>query len=139
VKQSAKILIADDDPDFRELLKQYLATEGYVIIEAGDGKEVFNLAVTERPDVVLLDVMMPSRDGFDICREIKSDKRTRGSAVVMLTVKNSLSDKLSGYVAGAQRYISKPCNLNEITDCVKAVLRQKDITKMQFDQDLHGT
>lgn len=136
MKNTAKILIADDDADFREMLRTYLSDEGYAVIEAGDGKEVFDLALNERPDVVLLDVMLPSRNGFDVCRDIKSDQRTRASSIVMLTVKNSLSDKLSGYVAGAQRYISKPCNFDEIKDCLKSVLRQKDIISIQYDHDL---
>ncbi|MFA6450769.1 MAG: response regulator [bacterium] len=131
-----KILIADDDDDFREMLSVFLSGEGYRIVEARDGAEVFDKALNEMPDVILLDVMMPSRSGFEICREIKADKRTRTSNIIMLTVKDSLPDKLTGYVAGAQRYLCKPCSLEDINDCLQAVLRQRRLTQMQYDQDM---
>ena len=131
----AKILIADDDDDFREVLGVFLSGEGYKIVEARDGAEVFDITLSETPDVILLDVMMPSRSGFEICREIKADKRTRSSNVIMLTVKDSLPDKLTGYVAGAQRYLCKPCSLEDINECLQAVLRQRRLTQIQYDQD----
>jgi DNA-binding response OmpR family regulator len=132
---TAKILIADDDDDFREMLSVFLSGEGYNIVEARDGAEVFDMTLNETPDVILLDVMMPSRSGFDICREIKADKRTRQSNVIMLTVKDSLPDKLTGYVAGAQRYLCKPCSLEDINECLQAVLRQRRLTRIQYEQD----
>ncbi len=136
MEQSAKIMIADDDDDFREMLSGYLSSEGYSIVEVSDGSEVFDRTVTESPDVILLDVMMPSRNGFDICRDIKSDKRTRHSNVIMLTVKDSLPDKLTGYVAGAQRYLCKPCSLGDISECLQAVLRQRRLTQIQYEQEI---
>jgi DNA-binding response OmpR family regulator len=131
-----KILIADDDDDFREVLSVFLSGEGYKIVEARDGADVFDVTLNETPDVILLDVMMPSRSGFEICREIKADKRTRASNVIMLTVKDSLPDKLTGYVAGAQRYLCKPCSLEDISECLQAVLRQRRLTQIQYDQDI---
>ena len=130
----AKVLIADDNNNFREMLSVFLAGEGYNIVEARDGAEVFDKALNEAPDVILLDVMLPSRGGFEICREIKSDKRTRQSNVIMLTVKDNLPDKLTGYVAGAQRYLCKPCSLEDIKECLKAVLRQKRLTQINFSR-----
>jgi len=136
VIEEAKVLIADDDDDFRELLRGYLSDEGYRTVEAKDGSEVLNKIIDEKPDIVLLDVMMPSKNGFDVCRDIKSDRRTRGSVVVMLTVKNSLTDKLSGYVVGAQRYLCKPCEMDEIKDCLQSVLKNKRPGDIQTDQDI---
>jgi DNA-binding response OmpR family regulator len=136
MNNTAKILIADDDDDFREMLSVFLTGEGYQIVETADGADVFDKTLSEMPDVILLDVMMPSRSGFDICREIKSDKRTRQSNVIMLTVKDSLPDKLTGYVAGAQRYLCKPCSLEDINECLQAVLRQRRLTHMQYEQEL---
>jgi DNA-binding response OmpR family regulator len=136
MENTVKILIADDDDDFREMLCGFLSGEGYSVVEASDGADVFDKVLMEMPDVVLLDVMLPSRNGFDICRDIKTDKRTKKSNVIMLTVKDGLPDKLSGYVAGAQRYLCKPCALEDIGECLKAVLRQRRLTHIQFEQDL---
>ncbi len=130
-----KILIADDDDDFRILLKDFLSDQGFHVVEVSDGGEVFDKTLAENPDIVLLDIMMPNRNGFDICRDIKKDVRTRKSVVVMLSCKSGLTDKLSSYVAGAQRYIGKPCDLEEVKDCLKSVLRQRQISTMQFEED----
>ncbi|HOX28155.1 MAG TPA: response regulator, partial [bacterium] len=87
-EQSPKVLIADDDVDFRDMLRAFLTEEGYVTLEASNGNEAFEVAVNESPDVVILDVMMPARNGFDVCRELKNDQRTQNSVIVMLTVRN---------------------------------------------------
>jgi len=131
------VLIADDDPDFRELIKDYLSEAGYTVVEAGDGDEALRLAFEKPPDVLLLDVMMPGKNGFDVCKHIRNNDRTRGTSVVMLTVRNQLSDKLTAYISGAQRFLNKTCDLSDIDSCLKTVLKQKDIRKTQFDQDIH--
>ncbi len=138
MEEFVKVLIADDDDDFREMLGGFLSGEGYSVVEACDGADVFDTVLNEMPDIVLLDVMLPSKNGFDICRDIKTDKRTKKSNVIMLTVKDGLPDKLSGYVAGAQRYLCKPCTLEDIGDCLRAVLRQRRLTHLQHDQDIQN-
>lgn len=136
MKTVRKILIADDDHDFRELIAEYLAGRGYNIVEACDGHEVFQKALDENPDIILLDVMMPRMNGIDVCRELKSDFRTRDSSIVMLTVKNRLSDKLTAYVAGAQRYLTKPCEMQDLDDCLQTVISQRNLNQFQHNQDI---
>ncbi len=135
MKTERKILIADDDQDFRELIADYLVEKGFKIVEACDGHEVFQKVLDENPDIIILDVMMPRMNGIDVCRELKSDYRTRDSSIVMLTVKNRLSDKLTAYVAGAQRYLTKPCEMQELDDCIRTVLSQREINIFQHRQD----
>lgn len=105
---SSKILVADDDPLLCGLIKHKLAAAGYRVLIAGDGGVALALAARERPDVVVLDAMMPVRDGFDVLRMLKSDPTLQATPVVMLTASNHENDVVRALRLGAADYITKP-------------------------------
>jgi DNA-binding response OmpR family regulator len=135
MERFSKVLVADDDDDFRDMVRDYLTGEGYAVIEARDGCQAFDMTLSERPDVLLLDIMMPRRGGFDVCRDLKAAEPGRGEKciVVMLTARAGLSDRLAGYLSGASRYICKPCDLTEIGECLEIVLNQRDNAAGKLD------
>lgn len=104
----ARILVVDDSPDVRLALATILEDEGHEIIEAEDGDQVFDLAVSETPDLVLLDVMMPRVNGFDALASLKADTRTSKIPVIMVTAKGRPEDMAMARSLGAAEYITKP-------------------------------
>lgn len=117
----AKILIADDDRNICELLRLYLAKEGYDVVMANDGEAAVHLFELEKPDLLLVDVMMPRMDGWEVCRRV----RAGGSVpVIMLTAKGETFDKVLGLELGADDYIVKPFDTKEVVARIKAVLRR---------------
>lgn len=123
---SEKILIADDDEDIRRFIEVNLLPEGFETISAADGLEALSIASEEQPDLVLLDVMMPKLDGFEVCRMLRSDPRTSHICVILLTAKSLSTDKLVGLSAGADDYIIKPFDPLELIARVKTTLRRAE-------------
>ncbi len=103
-----KLLIADDELGIRRLVRMTLESDQYEIIEAADAQEALGMARAHRPELVLLDVMMPKGTGFDVCRALKQDPETKDITVVMLTARSQKSDVAEGDVAGADDYFTKP-------------------------------
>ena len=122
----AKILVADDDPNIRLLLQKQLELEGYKVITAAGGESAIALARRERPDLVLLDLMMPDIDGLEVCRTLRQEMVI---PIIMLTAKGTDTDKVVGLTIGADEYITKPFSLIELTARVKANLRRVDRLK----------
>jgi len=124
-----KILIIDDDPDIRDVLNITLTQEGYEIIEAGDGEEGLKLAQTKNPDLVLVDFKMPKLDGRGVCRELKKDILLSHMPIIMLTGKGEVADKVGGIDAGADDYIVKPFEPQELLARIKMIIRrsQRDL------------
>ena len=118
---SKKILIVEDDGNIRELLRLYLEREGYEITEAANGEEGVELWRKINPDMILLDVMMPIMDGWQVCREIR---KTSSAPIIMLTAKGETFDKVLGLELGADDYVVKPFDAKEVVARVKAVLRR---------------
>ena len=116
-----KILIVDDDRNICELLRLYLEKEGYQATIAADGTQGIDLYRRLRPDLVLLDVMMPGVDGWGVLRAIRQDSQT---PVIMLTAKGETTDKVSGLKQGADDYITKPFEMKEVLARIEAVLRR---------------
>ena len=119
------VMVVDDDEDFRDMIRDYLKDKGYRVIAASSGPEALRLSENAPPDVVLLDIMMPQKDGYETCRDLRKSNQTKASTIVMLTVKDQLGDKLSAYIAGAHRFISKTADLEEIGSCLNKVLVQR--------------
>jgi two-component system alkaline phosphatase synthesis response regulator PhoP len=119
----AKILVVDDEPSIRELVRFNLEKEGYAVIEAGDGPQALQLAQTQRPDLVLLDLMLPGVDGFTVCRRLND---TLGVPVIMLTARGEEVDRVLGLELGADDYVTKPFSPRELVARVKAVLRRSE-------------
>ncbi len=116
-----KILVADDDQNICELLKLYLENDGYTVYVANDGKEAVSLFQTKSPDLILLDIMLPKMDGWQVCREIR---KTSQAPIIMVTAKGETFDKVLGLELGADDYVTKPFDAKEVMARVKAVLRR---------------
>lgn len=119
--KNAKILVVDDEERIRRLLRMYLERENYVIEEAEDGNEALEKALANDYDVILLDLMMPGKDGIDVCRELREKKAT---PVIMLTAKGEEVNRVQGFEVGTDDYIVKPFSPREVVLRVKALLRR---------------
>ncbi|WP_147820007.1 response regulator [Salidesulfovibrio onnuriiensis] len=125
------ILIVDDDVKLREILREYFEEYGHTILELPDGTTAASTVAAKRPDIVLLDVMMPRMDGFEVLREIRGVSRV---PVIMLTAKGEDSDRIVGLELGADDYIPKPFNPRELLARIRAVLRRTVApTASEFD------
>lgn len=121
----SKILIVDDTPENIQLLGTILRTNGYQIIVAQDGLQVFDAIERVMPDLILLDIMMPKIDGFGVCEKLKADEKTRDIPVIFLTAKNEMDDVVKGFQLGAVDYIVKPFQMTELLARVKTHLDLK--------------
>ena len=121
-ESSARILVADDDKSVRESLVRALTLEGYTVVAANDGAKALDVVKTERPDVVVLDVMMPAVDGLTVCRVLRAEKNR--VPVLMLTARTETSDRVAGLDAGADDYLPKPFALEELLARLRALLRR---------------
>jgi len=117
-----KILVIDDEPDTLRLVALVLKRQGYDVVTATEGKEGIKKAVAERPDLIILDVMMPGMDGFEIAKVLRSAPRTSKVPILMFTAKGQLEDKLKGFEVGADDYITKPAHPAELLMRVKKLL-----------------
>ena len=117
-----KILIAEDSSTVRRLVAGRLAADGYQVIEAADGEEALKLARSERPDLIVLDKVMPKYDGFEVVRALREDPQTQAIPIVMLTERTSEDDVLSGLSLGVEEYMPKPFSPRELSARVQRVL-----------------
>ncbi|MRR18416.1 MAG: response regulator [Deltaproteobacteria bacterium] len=117
-----KVLIVDDDPDILFLVSEVLTRNGYEPLMAYRGAEALDLVRTHRPALVVLDIMMPGLDGFEVCRTIKQDPALAGTKIVMLTAKIKAADIQTGLAAGADSYITKPFKIAELSDKIKELI-----------------
>jgi DNA-binding response OmpR family regulator len=119
-----KILVIDDEEDILELLRFNLTKEGYQVCSASTGEEALSLARSERPDLALLDLMLPGIDGLEVARRLKADPLTRSMPIVMLTAKGEETDIVTGLELGAEDYITKPFSRKILVARLRAVLRR---------------
>lgn len=133
-----KVLVADDDSNIAELLRLYLEKEGYTVSIAGDGEQALARFNAENPDLVLLDIMMPKLDGWQVCREIR---KKSNCPIIMITAKSETFDKVLGLELGADDYVVKPFDAKEIVARIKAVLRRtgkapvdNEVREVAFDK-----
>ena len=133
-----KVLVADDDKNICELLRLYLVKEGFQVVLAGDGEEALARFSAENPDIILLDVMMPRLDGWQVCREIRKKSEC---PIIVITAKGETFDKVLGLELGADDYVVKPFETKEIVARIKAVLRrtgksaaENDIKEVSYDK-----
>jgi DNA-binding response OmpR family regulator len=131
-----KILIADDDSNISELISLYLMKEGYDTQKAKDGREALKLFQSYNPDLIILDIMMPEMDGYEVCREIR---KTASTPIIMLTAKGETFDKVLGLELGADDYMEKPFDSKELVARVKAVLRRAVPAKQTTTQTANDT
>ncbi len=119
-----KVLVIEDDPDLRRLVSHYLERENYLVRQVGDGAEGLRFTRQWRPDLVILDLFLPSVDGLEVCRALRRDAATAAVPIVMLTAKADESDRVVGLELGADDYVTKPFSPKELVARVRAVLRR---------------
>ena len=122
---AVSVLVVEDDRNIQELLQLYLEKEGYAVTVAGDGGQGLTKFRAIKPDLVLLDVMMPVMDGWTVCKTIRAESST---PVIMLTAKGETDDKVTGLKAGADDYVTKPFEMKELLARIEAVLRRAEGT-----------
>ena len=118
------ILIIDDEKDLLELVRYNLEKDGFDVIVASDGASGLEIAQRHRPDLIVLDIMMPGMDGLEVCRQLRADARTNRIPVIMLTARATEADRIVGLEMGADDYVIKPFSPRELVARVKAVLRR---------------
>lgn len=118
-----KILVVDDEKKIVEIIKAYLEREGFQIISAFDGKSAIDLAFSQNPDLIVLDLMLPEVSGWDVCRAVRKKSEV---PIIMLTARDEVTDKIIGLEMGADDYITKPFDPKELVSRVRAVLRRTD-------------
>jgi len=119
------VLVVEDETDLRELLELHLLREGYRVLTAEDGRRGFELAASERPDLIVLDWMLPNMSGPEVARMLRDRKDTRSVGILMLTAKGEEADVVEGLESGADDYVTKPFRPKELISRVKAVLRRR--------------
>jgi two-component system, OmpR family, alkaline phosphatase synthesis response regulator PhoP len=134
-----RILVIDDEKDLTELVRYNLEKEGFTVRSALDGESGLSLATKEPPDLVVVDLMLPGIDGLDVCRALRSDKRTTRIPIIMLTAKSAESDRILGLELGADDYVTKPFSPRELVARIKAVLRRTATPQMPAEIIQRGT
>jgi diguanylate cyclase (GGDEF)-like protein len=117
-----RLIIAEDEPHLRDILRFQLESAGFDVRDSGDGQEALEAALADPPDLILLDVMMPRMDGYETCRQLRASYLTRHVPVIMLTAKSTASDKVSGLEGGANDYLTKPWEREELVARVRNAL-----------------
>jgi DNA-binding response OmpR family regulator len=130
-----KILVVDDDPDIIGLVKQTLETEGYEVHTAGEGDEALDILTKVRPDVVILDIMLPKKDGLTLCQEMR---HITTSPILMLSARATDLDRILGLEIGADDYLTKPFNPKELVARVRAMLRRQRVYQPSGNQSAEG-
>ena len=135
-KMNNKILIVDDESNIVELIRLYLENEGFTAVSARDGNEALSKFKSEAPDLIILDIMIPEPDGWQVCREIR---RSSNVPIIMLTAKSETFDKVLGLELGADDYLTKPFEAKELVARVKAVLRRSDTKESEQKKEISYT
>ncbi|MFA5176526.1 MAG: response regulator transcription factor [Candidatus Omnitrophota bacterium] len=133
MKNQAKIIIVEDDKDISTLIAYNLRKEGFLVEQVFDGCGAVERLKKEYFDIAIVDIMLPGINGFDICREIKSENNPSGTFVIVVSAKHTLQDKLYAHIMGADCYFAKPFSVNILLDAVREIraLRDKEFTVKQ--------
>ena len=122
--QTKKILVVDDEVDLVETIRFPLEMEGFQVLVSFNGEDALNQARNENPDLILLDIMLPKLDGYKVCRLLKFDERYKHIPILMLTAKTQARDKQTGMETGADEYITKPFDIDQLMEKVKSYLNK---------------
>ncbi|MFN8613428.1 MAG: response regulator [Vulcanimicrobiota bacterium] len=125
MSDTPKILVVDDDEHILRSLSQYLELEDFQVVSASSGPEALTLFQQEKPDLLVLDVMMPGMDGFQVLEKLRGDPETASVPVLMLTARDQHNDILKGYQMGTTSYLVKPFNLDELVEAIREVFASK--------------
>ncbi len=135
---AARILIADDEKDIVELIAFNLEKEGFPVLKAYDGETALEIVRNGRPDLLLLDLMLPGIPGLDLCRILRKDPRTASLPIIMVTAKGEEMDRVLGLEMGADDYVTKPFSVRELAARVRAVLRRKAEQEKPVEEIIEG-
>ncbi len=119
-----KILVVDDEENIRKLVNYNLILDGYDVIMAVDGKEGLEKAIQEKPDLILLDIMMPEMDGLEVCSRLKKNPETRDIPIFMLSAKGQMQDLEDAFDVGADNYITKPFDVDKLSEIIQFKLNK---------------
>ena len=119
-----KVLVVDDEEYIQHILNFSFGAEGYEVITAADGEEAVTMARSEKPDIIVLDIMMPKMDGYEACKQIKADPQTQGIPVILLTAKGREVDRKLGAEAGADDYVVKPFSPGRLIERVEGFIKR---------------
>ncbi len=140
IKKATKILVVDDEQDILELIRHTLNKEGYEVHVAANGQQAVEKALKIKPDLILMDVMMPVMDGMEACRQLKENPETSDLAIIFLTARSEEFAELAGFEAGADDYIAKPIRGRVLLSRIRAILRrnssisvEEEVVKLQFE------
>jgi DNA-binding response OmpR family regulator len=125
-----RILVADDDPDLREIIRLTLQRDGYDVIEAADGEQAVARAIDSAPSLILLDMMMPGTDGFDTCRRLKSDRRTFSVPVIFISGQGDHRTRAQSMQLGAEDYMDKPFDPRDLCRRVRIAIQRRRINTL---------
>ena len=120
----SKVLIVDDEKDIVDLVSYNLEKEGFSTIKAYDGESALQTIIAQKPDLIILDLMLPKMNGLDVCKSVRRNPETAGLPIIMLTAKSDEVDKVTGLEIGADDYVTKPFSVKELTARVRSVLRR---------------
>jgi phosphate regulon transcriptional regulator PhoB len=130
-----KILVIDDEKDIVELISYNLEKEGFSVLKAYDGEAALHMVKTQKPDLVILDLMLPEISGLDVCKAVRNNSATANLPIIMLTAKSQEVDKIIGLEMGADDYITKPFGIKELIARVRAMLRRRDNNKILQNEE----
>ena len=128
----AKILVVEDSPTYLRQISNVLQEAGYLTVAATDGEQALEIAMRELPDLIILDIILPKKNGFQVCRQLKTTPSTRHIKIVMLTSKTQDSDRFWGLKQGADEYLAKPIVENELLANVRQLLQVGQIPRQQI-------
>ncbi len=126
MQSKKKILIVDDEKQLVSLVSLHMKMSGYEVLSANDGEEALSIIKEERPDLIILDLMLPKIDGWEVCKRLRAESRMGNIPVIMLTARSESADKLKGFECGADDYVTKPFSPRELVARVKRVLARSE-------------
>ena len=127
----SKILLVEDEPDIRDTLSYNFEKEGFKVLSSPDGKSALKLLESNKPNIVILDLMLPDMSGLDLCRQIKNDKKLSNTSIIMLTAKSEEIDRIVGFELGADDYVTKPFSVRELILRVKVLIKKHTTTEQK--------
>ena len=119
-----RVLVVDDDPMIHKLLRRLLQARGYTVEDAYDGEEALGIIARERPDLLVLDLMMPKLSGIEVCQRLKTNPETKGITILILSARGSPQDRDRGLALGADDYVSKPFHVGELLERIEILLKR---------------
>ncbi len=125
-----RILVVEDDPDISQMLRLYFDSQGYEVLTVMRGNDALDVCRKKQPNVVVLDIMLPDMDGYDVCRELRGNLRTSHIPIIFLTQKDERSDKIAGLELGADDYITKPFDIEELKLRIQGAMRRAEATSL---------